>query len=156
MGVIETQKMKTVETQESDTGIKILKIILGIAIFIGGVVATALSGGTATTGYCIAVGITLGAIAGTVTLDLIEMVAKGNGPPIDLLLTNATSSVTWCTGASFEPSFGALNNGLQIGGNLVPTKSGLLGADATEQTPAEFHQSYQDQFRGVMAARRQS
>jgi len=155
MGVVETRPMKVVDSTEKAEGIKILEIILGVLAAIGGLIITIMTGGTATTAYYIVAAIVLGSLAGTISLKVIDMVAEGNGPPVDLLLSNATSAVTWSTGATFEPTFAALNNGLQIGGNLVPSKPGLLGADTSLTAPG-YHKSYQDQFKGFMAARRQS
>lgn len=155
MGVVETRKMSMVESTEKTKAVTIIDIILGILAAIGGLVLTLVSFGTATTAYFVVLAIVLGSLAGTISIKVIEMVGEGNGPPVDLLLSNATSAVTWSTGATFDPKFAALNNGLQIGGHLVPSKPGLLSAGATLTAP-DYHKSYQDQFKVFMTARRQS
>ena len=154
MGFVETRPMKTVESTEKTKAVSIVEKVLALLAAVGGLVITAVSFGTATVAYCVVLAIVLGSLAGTITIKLIEMTKEGDAPPIDLLMANATSAVRWSTGRTFDPTFAALNNGLQIGGKFVKADTGLLGA-APEAGP-KFHSDFQGEFAGIMAARRAS
>ena len=117
-------------------------------------VITFVSFGTATVAYCVVLAIVLGSLAGTISIKLIEMTKEGEAPPIDLLMANATGAVRWSTGRTFDPTFAALNNGLQIGGNFVKTDSGLLGA--TPEAGSVFQKTFQGEFAQIMAERKAS
>ena len=83
-------------------------------------------------------------LAGELSIHFIEDAKRNDGPPIDLLVSNATTAVTWSTGARFDPVFVALNGGLQVGG--------VLGAPKT-QNLVETHRAFQAPFQPLMAAR---
>ena len=155
MGVTETRPMTTVESTEKTKAVKITDIVLGILGAIGSLILGAVTFGAGSVVFYVVLAIVVGSLAGTIGIKLVEMVGEGNAPPIDLMLANATSAVTWSTGATFVPTFAALNNGLQIGGSLSPVKPGLLGADASLTAP-DYHKAFQAEFADVMAARAKS
>ena len=154
MGFVETRPLKTVESTEKTRAVTILDTVLSILAAVGGLVITFVSFGTATVAYCVVLAIVIGSLAGTISIKLIEMTKEGDAPPIDLLMANAIGAVRWSTGRTFDPTFAALNNGLQIGGKFVKTDTGLLGA-GPEAGPA-FHATFQDEFAGIMAERKAS
>lgn len=152
IGFVETRPIKTVESTEKTKEVTILDTILTILGVIGGLVITFVSFGTASVAYYVVLGIVLGSLAGTISIKLIEMTKEGDAPPIDLLMANATGAVRWSTGRTFDPTFAALNNGLQIGGRFVRADTGLLGA-APDAGPV-FHGAFQSEFADIMKERK--
>lgn len=152
IGFVETRPIKTVESTEKTKEVTILDTILTILGVIGGLVITFVSFGTASVAYYVVLGIVLGSLAGTISIKLIEMTKEGDAPPIDLLMANATGAVRWSTGRTFDPTFAALNNGLQIGGRFVKADTGLLGV-APDAGPV-FHGAFQSEFADIMKERK--
>ena len=152
IGFVETRPIKTVESTEKTKAVTITDLILTALAVIGGLVITFVTFGTGSVAYYVVLAIVVGSLAGTISIKLVEMVKEGDAPPIDLLIANATGAVKWSTGATFDPTFAALNNGLQIGGKFVKSDTGLLGA-APDAGPT-FHKSFQDDFAGLMQNRR--
>lgn len=111
--------------------------------FVGLAALTVLSGGV----FAVVAVVTAALLVGNLTRDAIKLTRGNDGPPIDLMLTNATQAVTWSTAQRFDPVFAGLNGGLQIGG-LVGRK-GLLGAE----DPSEAQKAFQAPFSVIMAAR---
>lgn len=130
----ETRKDKSVDIIDT-----ILSVIQVVAILIGAV----MSGGA----LLIGAGVAAAALAGQLTIKAVADTSRNDGPPIDLLVANATSAVTWSTGARFEPTFAALNGGLQVGGVLGGAADrGLMAGEG-------FAAQFQSPFKGLMAAR---
>lgn len=155
IGFVETRKMKTVESTEKTKAVTILDTVLVILAAVGGLVVTLSSFGTLSVPYYVLVGILVGSVvasAGTASIKLIEMAKRGDAPPIDLLMANATGAVRWSSGRTFDPTFAALNNGLQIGGNFVPVDTGLT--TASPDTGPAFHKSFQADYAAVMQERK--
>lgn len=152
IGFVETRPIKTVESTEKTKEVTIIDTILTILGVIGGLVITFVSFGTASVAYYVVLGIVLGSLAGTISIKLIEMTKEGDAPPIDLLMANATGAVRWSTGRTFDPTFAALNNGLQIGGRFIKADTGLLGA-APDAGPL-FHGAFQNEFADIMKERK--
>jgi hypothetical protein len=130
----------TTEEVERDKAVDILDWILKALGFIAVVVLGFATAGIAW--YAAAVAVVC--LAGELSIDYIERTRKNDGPPIDLLVTNATTAVSWSTGARFDPVFAALNGGLQIGG--------ILGATKT-QSLIDTHRQFQAPFQTLMATR---
>ncbi len=153
IGFVETRKMKTVDSVEKTKEVTLLNNILMAIAAISGLVLTVISLGSLSAPYFVTMAILLGGVAtvGTASIKIVEMVKNGNAPPIDLLMANATGAVRWSTGRTFDPTFAALNNGLQIGGNFVPADTGLMTA-STEAGP-DFHKAFQAEFADIMKER---
>lgn len=81
-----------------------------------------------------------------------NIIEGDDGPSMDLLMTNATNSVTWSSGARFDPQFMALNGGLQIGGDFLESRAVPESGDGTSERAA-YHKSFQDRYARVMAER---
>ncbi len=81
-----------------------------------------------------------------------NIIEGDDGPSIDLLMTNATNSVTWSTGAKFDPQFMALNGGLQIGGDFLESRAvPESGIGLSER--AAYQKAFQERFARVMSER---
>jgi hypothetical protein len=85
---------------------------------------------------------------GVITREGIKLIKGNDGPGIDLMLTNATQTVTWSTATRFDPIFAALNGGLQIGGLIGRGGDRMMAEDLA---PAQ--QAFQAPFAEIMAAR---
>lgn len=107
-----TEKSKAVVIGE------ILLLIIGAVAMLTLEVVTL---GAATVPAIILGGIIVGAFGGALSIKLIGAIAKGDGPPLDLLVANATDAVSWAHGAKFDPTYAALNGALQIGGVFTET-----------------------------------
>lgn len=154
IGFVETQKPKTVESTEKTKAVTILDTILMLCAAVAGLVVTFVTFGAGSVAYFVVMGILVGATIGTASIKAIEMVKNGDAPPIDLLMANATGAVRWSTGRTFDPTFAALNNGLQIGGTFVKTDTALLGAGSEPQGGPVFHSDFQKEFAMTMQARK--
>lgn len=153
IGFVETQKPKTVESTEKSKAVTIIDTILMVCAAVAGLVVTFVTFGAGSVAYFVVMGILVGATIGTASIKAIELVKNGDAPPIDLLMANATGAVRWSTGRTFDPTFAALNNGLQIGGTFIKTDTALLGAGAEPQGGPAFHSSFQKDFAATMQAR---
>lgn len=109
---------------EHSTGIIIAEIILAIIGVIAGIVLAVSSAGLLSVPAAV-LAIT---IAGAIDIAVSDLVACGDGPPISLMLANATDAVEWAHGSVFEPDVAGLNGALQFGGTLG-TGSDRLGAE---------------------------
>lgn len=157
LGFVETRKPKTVESTEKSKGIKILDGVLATIAAVGGLVLAGATAGALAVPSMVLVGILAGgaiASAGMGAIKIIEMVKKGDAPPIDLLMANATSAVRWSSGRTFDPTFAALNNGLQIGGTFVGADTGLMTASPT--VGPVYQSAFQAEFADVMKERTKS
>ena len=135
--------VKPVNETRKDRAVDIIDAILTAIQVVAVVVGAVMTGGA----ILIGAGVAAAALAGQLTIKAVSDSTRNDGPPIDLLVANATSAVTWSSGARFDPTFAALNGGLQVGGFLGQgVKQGLLGADG-------FAQRFQRPFKGLMAKR---
>ena len=142
-----TSREWTYKTKE----VEILQIILSVLAVVAGLVAIVATAGTATFAAAIVVSILAG--VGSGTIHLIDKIKGGDGPPIDLLLANASSSVTWSTGTRFDPKFMALNGGLQIGGNFTEAETPTAETPGALSEREQFQKDFQDRYADIMAAR---
>ncbi len=114
----------------------------GLAL-VGMVVLGFVTGGVA----IVVAAIVAALLIGTITRDAIKLISGNDGPPIDLMLTNASQAVSWSTASRFDPIFAGLNGGLQIGG--ITGDTGLLGAE----DPSAAQRQFQAPFASLMASR---
>lgn len=150
MGYEVIGKPKTQEWTEKDKAVEISQLVAGILAAVVGIAAIVVSGGTAT----IALGVVAGILAGTsMAIGIAEKVAEGDGPPLDLLIANATSSVVWSSGRRFDPTMITLNGGLQMAGNFQEAKAPVPGALTTEAPRASYQKAFQAEFADIMDAR---
>ncbi|MEL7344523.1 MAG: TULIP family P47-like protein, partial [Pseudomonadota bacterium] len=155
IGFVETRKMKTVESTEKTKAVKILDNVLMAIAAVGALVVTLASWGTLTVPYYVLTAILVGTVAaglGSATIKAIELAKNGDAPPIDLLMANATGAVRWSSGRTFDPTFAALNNGLQIGGTFVGADTGLMSA--TPVTGPAYQTTFQADFAEIMKERK--
>lgn len=140
LGFDESRPFQSINTTEKTTGAIITEIILGIIAAVAGLVLFFVTFGS---GSLIAAALYVALVGsmGTLTImQIAELVGEGDGPPIDLLIANATNAVTWASGSRFDPNTAGLNGALQIGGTFVDDPA-LEGAGRNATTPQEAFQS---------------
>lgn len=127
MGLSEARTPTSKSWHEHSKGIVILEWILAIIGIIAGLVLAVVTLGLATVpAYAVAAALVgaVGSAAGALIIAVADAVANDDGPPLSLLLTNATDAVTWAHGSVFEPDWGGLNGALQFAGRLGTEGSG--------------------------------
>ena len=135
----------TKHQQREDTTATILEWVAKAFAIIGLAALTVLSGGT----LLVVGAITAALLFGTVRRDYIKLANGEDGPPIDLLIANATQTVSWSTAETFDPQIAGMNGGLVIGGKVpVQEAKMLLGAPMDNA-----QKSFQAPFAAAMAAR---
>ena len=137
LGYYETRDFKSENTTEKTRGAIITEIILGIIAAVAGLILTFVTFGA---GSFIAIGLgvaLVGSIAAVTTMEVVELIRENDGPPVDLLVANATDAVTWATGSHFDPNVAGLNGDLQIGGTYIedPDINTLAGGRAAALSP---------------------
>lgn len=143
LGYYETRDFKSENTTEKTRGAIITEIILGIIAAVAGLILTFVTFGA---GSFIAIGLgvaLVGSIAAVTTMEVVELIRENDGPPVDLLVANATDAVTWATGSHFDPNVAGLNGDLQIGGTYIedPDINTLAGGRAAALSPQACFQA---------------
>lgn len=152
LGYFETRPFESQYTTEKSKGAIITEIILGIIAAVAAVILWVVSGG-ASTAVMVALYVALAGSMGTLTvMEIAELVRENDGPPVDMLVANATDAVTWATGSQFDPVVAGLNGALQIGGNFVEDPS--LNADGPKMANLSPPQAvFQEKFATRMKER---
>jgi len=149
LGYYATRDFKSANSTEKTKGAIITEIILGIIAAVAGLILTFVSFGS---GSLIAIGLAValvGSLGALTTMEVVELIRENDGPPVDLLVANATDAVTWATGSHFDPNVAGLNNALQIGGNYVedPTIDTLKSSPAALSPQARFQARFTDRMK---------
>jgi hypothetical protein len=102
---------------------KTVEIVKWIIIAIGAIVATVVGVLTAGAGFLVG-GLIVALVAGTFALvsqipNIIEAVKRGDAPPIDLLVTNATSPIRWAGEGLFRLKDALFSDSLMLSGDFV-------------------------------------
>lgn len=152
LGYQETLPFKSENTTEKTKAAKITEIILGIIAAVAGLVLMICTVGSGTLlAYALYTAL-YGGIATITAMEAVELIREGDGPPVDALIFNATSAVTWSTGCRFDPTSAGLNGDMLFGGNFVedPTLAGQTNAGSNHLSPQA---AFQKQFAARMKER---
>jgi hypothetical protein len=150
LGMTRTRKMTEDNWQETAKSIVVLEWVLlalaALATIVIGICTFGLGIAAATPVYVAL----YGGIAGFTLISGAKILAGDDSPPIDLLLAQADTAVSWSAGGPFQPTFAGLDHALVVGGDY-PDPPLTAGVDAaTDSAQARF----QNQFADRMAARR--
>jgi hypothetical protein len=117
LGIKMLSHTKPVKWHENEPWVEDLNLYLAVLSLVALAMAAVLTDGAALVAADMAAGLLLGSAVETAKIAIIDQVADGNGPPIDLMIANASAAVVWPDVEGFNAKAVDIIGGVRISGS---------------------------------------